>query len=119
MPDDPSTDTAPTTPTPEAVNPRPAGDSGSDAEVIGVSNPVDLSPADDRGSSASPAGDRGSDAGVIGVSTGDAEVIGESTAAGNALDLVDEVLEALDQDELERAEELAERLESPDPPDEN
>ena len=109
MPDDPSTDKAPTTPTPEAVNPRPAGDRGSDAGVVGVSNPVVPSPADDRGSSASPAGDRGSDAGVIGV----------STAAGNALDLVDEVLEALDQDELERAEELAERFESTDPPDEN
>ena len=74
MPDDPSTDKAPTTPTPEAVNPRPAGDRGSDAEVIG---------------------------------------------AGNALDLVDDVLEALDEDELERAEELAERFESTDPPDEN
>jgi len=62
-----------------------------------------------------PAVDRGSDEGVIGAGRGDEGVIG----AGNALDLVDEVLEALDQDELGRAEELAERFESPDPPDEN
>ena len=42
----------------------------------------------------------------------DAEVVGDSTAigAGAALDLVDQALEALDQDDLEQAEELAERL---------
>ncbi|MCY3850367.1 MAG: hypothetical protein OXF75_06130 [Acidimicrobiaceae bacterium] len=42
----------------------------------------------------------------------DAEVVGDSTAIGAAaaLDLVDQALEALDQDNLEQAEELAERL---------
>ena len=51
--------------------------------------------------------DRGSDPGVIGGSESargsDAEVIGDNTVIGesNALDLVDEALEALDQDDLE------------------
>ncbi len=88
MSDEPSQDTAPTLSTPE-----------SDLETVNPNPAVGVSPADDSGS--------------------DAEVIGVSTAASNALDLVDEVLEALDEDELERAEELVGRLESPDPPDEN
>ncbi|MCQ3808462.1 MAG: hypothetical protein KTV16_14515, partial [Acidimicrobiia bacterium] len=76
------------------IGTTPVGDGGSDAEVIGESATIGTTPVGDGGS--------------------DAEVIGES----NALDLVDEVLEALDQDELERAEELAERLEGPARPDE-
>ena len=45
----------------------------------------------------------------------DAEVIGASTD----LDFVDEALDALDQDDLERAEELAERLQSSDTSDQS
>ena len=52
-----------------------------------------------------PEDDRGSDAGVIG--------------ASNDLDFVDEALDALDQDDLERAEELAERLQSSDSSDQS
>ena len=51
----------------------------------------------------------------------DAEVIGASTvaSASNDLDFVDEALDALDQDDLERAEELAERLQSSDSSDQS
>lgn len=51
----------------------------------------------------------------------DAEVIGVSTVIGasNDLDFVDEALDALDQDDLERAEELAERLQSSDSSDQS
>lgn len=52
-----------------------------------------------------PEDDRGSDAEVIGASTD--------------LDFVDEALDALDQDDLERAEELAERLQSSDTSDQS
>ena len=52
-----------------------------------------------------PEDDRGSDAEVIGTSTD--------------LDFVDEALDALDQDDLERAEELAERLQSSDTSDQS
>lgn len=45
------------------------------------------------------------------------EGVGASTAAADALDLVDEALEALESDDLERAEELAERFEGPNDPD--
>ena len=109
MPDEPSPDTAPppnpdqdpTSPAPEAntaIGANPEGDLGSDAAVIGANTAT--------AASATPV--RGSDAAVIGANT-----------ASNALDLVDEVLEALDQDELARAEALAERLENPAAPDEN
>lgn len=49
-------------------------------------------------------GDRGSDA----------EVVGDN----NALDLVDQALEALDHDDLELAEELAEQLQDREPSNE-
>ena len=58
-----------------------------------------------------PEDDRGSDAEVVGGST----VVGASTD----LDFVDEALDALDQDDLERAEELAERLQSSDTSDQS
>ncbi|MYC42657.1 MAG: hypothetical protein F4X52_08890 [Acidimicrobiaceae bacterium] len=66
--------------------------------------------------SASTGDSRGSDPGVVGGSESDrgsdAEVIGDNRVASdsNALDLVDEALEALDQDDLELAEELADQL---------
>lgn len=43
----------------------------------------------------------------------DGNLIDAGTAAADALDLVDEALAALEADDLERAEELSERLESP------
>ncbi len=58
-----------------------------------------------------PEDDRGSDAEVIGAS--------KVASASNDLDFVDEALDALDRDDLERAEELAERLQSSDSSDQS
>ena len=98
MQDEPSPDkTPPPNPDQDPTKRVPEGEAGVTAE------------------SATPV--RGSAAEVIGAST----VASASTVIGasNDLDFVDEALDALDQDDLERAEELAERLQSSDTSDQS
>lgn len=101
-----------------------------DAEVTAASappNPIEADAQDSNedalGSGANTADDRGSGVGVAGVSNETTSARDRGSGAGVAgastdLDLVDEALDALDQDDLERAEELAERLQGSEPSDE-